>query len=117
MTRHAPANPPGEPDSAASRLEGYLRANACIVYHEDLPDREYAYVKCSIYGVPNTNELFVRMSNGKVSFVAVAPSPVEFPLMADRIFGLDAADHAVAFGLADKLWEQNRTVLIARHGR
>jgi hypothetical protein len=116
MTRHAPANQPGEPDSAAMQLDRYVRANACIVYHEDLPDPEYPYVKCSIYGVPKTNELFVRMSNGKVSFVAMAPSPVGYPLMADRIFGLDVADHAVAFGLADKLWEQNRTVLIARQG-
>jgi hypothetical protein len=71
-------------------------------------------VKCSIYGAPKTNELFVRISNGKVSFVTVAPSPVEFPVMADRVFGLDAADHSVAFGLADRLWEENREALLAQ---
>ncbi len=102
-----------EPESAAGRLDRFLRSNACIVYHENLPDPEYAGVKCSIFGVPKTNELFVRISNGKVSFVAVAPSPVEFPVMADRIFGLDAADHAVAFGLADELWAHHQSELLS----
>ena len=74
-------------------------------------------MKCSIYGVPKTNELFVRIANGKISFVAVAPSPLEFPVMADRIFGMDVADHAVAFGLADKLWEQHRAELRATQSR
>lgn len=99
--------------AAELRLERLLRANACIVYHDNLPDRDYPQVKCSIYGAPKTNELFVRISNGRVSFVAVAASPVEFPVMADRIFGLDAADHAVAFGLADQLWQAHRDQLIA----
>jgi hypothetical protein len=90
-----------------------LRGNACIVYHEGIPDREYPDVKCAIYGDPKANELFVRLSHGSVSFVAVAPSPLDYPVMADRVFGLDVADHAVAFGLADKLWEQHREQLLA----
>ena len=98
-------------DSADVRLERLLRSKGCIVYHEDLPDPEYPAVRCSIYGAPKTNELFVRLSNGRVSFAAVAPSPLEFPVMADRLFGLDAADHAVAFALADKLWEIHRGAL------
>jgi hypothetical protein len=97
-----------------TRLERLLRSNSGIVYHENLPDREHPQVKCSIYGAPKTNELFVRISNCHVSFVAVAPSPVEYPVMADRVFGLDAADHTVAFGIADQLWEKHRAVLLAR---
>ncbi len=97
-----------------ARLERLLRSNAGIVFHENLPDREHPQVKCSIYGAPKTNELFVRISNGRVSFVAVAPSPVEFPVMADRVFGLDASDHAVAFHLADQLWEKHRAALLTR---
>lgn len=99
------------PESAQVRLERLLRSKACIVYHDELPDPEFPAVTCSIYGAPKTNELFVRLTNGRVAFVAVAPSPVEFPVMADRLFGLDAADHAVAFGLADRLWEKNRLAL------
>jgi hypothetical protein len=102
------------PEAVDARLERLLRAKACIVYHENLPDREHPQVKCSIYGAPKSNELFVRISNGRVSFVAVAPSPVEFPVMGDRVFGLDAADHAAAFGLADQLWLKHCAALLAR---
>jgi hypothetical protein len=114
MSRHRDSNPLGTSDCLAERLERMLRANACIVYHESIPDREYSEVKCSIYGLPKSNELFVRLFNRTVSFVAVAPSPLAFPVMADRVFGLDVADHAVAFGLADKLWEQHRAELLAK---
>lgn len=105
MDLPSPTEPP------AVRLEKFLRAKACIVYHGDLPDPEFPNVRCSIYGVPKTNELFVRLTNGKLTFVDATPSPLLFPAMADRIFGLDAADHAAAFGLADKLWETHRTEL------
>jgi len=117
MTHSADSKRPEDPEPAGQRLDRLVRANACIAYHENLPDPEYPAVKCSIYGAPKTNELFVRISNGSLSFVASAPSPLEFPVMADRLFGLDVADHAVAFGLADQLWEQHRTELLATHDR
>lgn len=98
--------------SPKEQLHRLLEANACIVYHHDLPDPEYPAIRCSIYGAPKTNELFVRLSNKVVEFVAVAPSPVAFPTMADRIFGLDVLDHSVAFELADRLWEIHRAELI-----
>jgi len=114
MARRPKTSPSRELDlPAAERLDRLLRSNACIPYHEDLPDKEYPLVKCSIYGAPKTNELFVRLSNGTVSFVAVAASPLFFPAMADRIFGMDVADHGVAFQLADRLWETHRAELLA----
>jgi hypothetical protein len=109
MTTDSKLSSPDEP--ADVRLERLLRSKACIVYHEDLPDPEYPTVRCSIYGAPKTNELFVRLTNGQRSFVAVTLSPLEFPVMADRVFGLDIADHAAAFGLADQLWETHRAAL------
>ncbi len=113
MPRSHHSNEPSQ-ESVEARLERLLRSNACIVYHENLPDCEHPQVKCSIYGAPKSNELFVRISNGRVSFVAVAPSLVKFPVMADRVFGLDAADHTVAFGLADQLWLKHCAALLAR---
>lgn len=77
-------------------------------------DREYAHITCSIYRVPKTNELFVRLTNGVVSVVAVTPSPVPFPAMADRVFGIDVADSNAALALADKLWEQHREELLRK---
>ena len=112
MSRRLESNTPDPCEPVSERLDRLLRANGCIVYHEDIPDREYAQVKCSIYGAPKTNELFVRLSNRGFSVVAVAPSPLAYPVMADRVFGLDVADHAVAFGLADKLWELHRSELL-----
>lgn len=111
MSRSSLSAHDGE-NSPAARLEQYLRAHACIPYEENLPDREFPRIKCSIYGVPKTNELFVRLTNGILSFVAVTPSPLVSPAMADRIFGIDAADAQVAFGLADKLWEDHREELL-----
>lgn len=99
------------PETPEARLERLLRARACIVYHDDLPDPEFPHVRCSIFGAPKTNELFVKLTNGTVTFVAVTPSPVSFPAMADRLFGLDDSDHSVAFGLADQLWELHRSAL------
>ena len=110
-----PEKPPDE--TPEQRLQRLLQSNGCIVYHNALPDPEYPNVKCSIYGAPKTNELFVRLTNGTVEFVGVAPSPVVFPVMADRIFGLDVLDHAVAFELADRLWETHRTDLAGTGGR
>lgn len=114
MSRRAESNPPDPSESPTVRLERLLRENGCIIYHEDIPDREYPQVKCSIYGAPKSNELFVRLTSGTFSVVAVALSPLAYPVMADRVFGLDVADHAVAFGLADQLWDQHRAQLLAK---
>lgn len=97
--------------SAGDRLEQFLRSNACILY-EEMKDREYPQVACFVYGVPKTNELFVRVTNGIVSFVEAVPSPVSFPIMADRIFGIDAADSTAALELAEELWNRHRGELL-----
>ena len=101
-------------DDPKTRLGQLLQANACIVYHEKIPDREFPQVTCSVYGAPKTNELFVRIDNGKVSYVGVVDSPLAYPAMADRIFGLDVLDHEVAFGLAEQLWEKHKTELVSQ---
>jgi len=100
------------PPDAKVRLERILQSNTCIVYHDRIPDREFPHVKCSIYGASKTNELFVKLENGTVSFVGVALSLLVSPAMADRIFGLDVLDQEVAFGLAEKLWERYKAELI-----
>lgn len=112
MSHPSAKSPQNGETSPAARLEHYLRAKACIPYEENMPDREYPAVTCSIYGVPKTNELFVRLTNGRISFVAVTQSPLIAPVMADRIFGMDVADAQVAFSLAEKLWEKHREELL-----
>lgn len=102
----------GEP--AAEKLARLIQAKGCIVYHEDMPDREYPQIRCSIYGAPKTNELYVRLTNGSVTFVETTESSVLFPPMADRIFGMDVLDHRIAFGLAEQMWEKHQSVLLRK---
>lgn len=104
---------PSSPDAAAARLAGLLLAKQTIPYHENIPDPEFPSVLCSVYGAPGTNELFVKLTNGTVTFVEVIDSPLLSPPMADRIFGMDELDNAVAFNLADQMWEKNKVALIA----
>ncbi|MBK9989881.1 MAG: hypothetical protein IPP19_03845 [Verrucomicrobia bacterium] len=106
-----------QPDVGAPaevRLARLIQAKGCIIYHEDIPDREYPQVRCSIYGAPKTNELFVRLTNGLITVVETAESGVLFPPMADRIFGMDVLDHQIAFGLAERMWETHKTVLLRK---
>ena len=115
MPRRATSSHPDPTASPEERLNHYRATKDCIPYYEDLPDRDYPHVKCSIFGVPSTNELYVQLANGCVRFVERVPSPLDFPVMADRVFGIDAVDANVAFALADRLWEQHSTDLIPKN--
>ncbi len=105
--------PPSQ-DTAAARLTALLATTKYIPFEIDIPDKEYAYIKLSIYGAIETNELFVKLTNGNVVFVEVVESPLDYPRMGDRIFGMDASDAQVAFALATRLWEANKDTLIQR---
>jgi len=102
----------GPLESAAMRLDRLLQSNGCIIYHENMPDPEFHYVTGSVYGAPATNELFVKLTNGTATFVEVVQSDLLYPPMADRVFGMDVMDHAVAFNLADQMWEKHKAALI-----
>lgn len=106
-------NTPSSPNTnAADRLAALLAADACIPYIVDSPDREYRYIALSVYGAPKTNELFIRLANGDVSFVEAIPSPLIYPFMADRIFGMDTMDQEAAITHALAMWEQHKGALI-----
>ena len=102
---------------AQQRLHELLRSNRIVRFHENIPDKEYPFVTCSIYGSPKTNELFVKLSNGEVTFVESTPSRLLSPPMDDRIFGMDVLDEADAFQLADRMWETRRARLVQREWR
>lgn len=104
---------PNSPQDAVERLTELFQVKGMIPYHENIPDKEYAHIKLSVYGAPATNELFVKLTNGAVTFVDVAKSDLLHPPMADRIFGMDVLDHQTALRVADKMWEKHRTALIA----
>jgi len=94
------------------RLALLLKTEACIPFIVDSPDHEHQYIRLSVYGVPDTNELLIRLSNGEVSFVEAIPSPLVFPAMGDRIFGMDVMDHEAAINHALAMWEKHKAALI-----
>jgi hypothetical protein len=96
----------------ADRFAALLMAEACIPYIVDSQDKEYPYITLSVYGAPKTNELFIRLTNGDVSFVEAIPSPLIYPAMADRIFGMDAMDQDTAINHALAMWERHKDALI-----
>jgi hypothetical protein len=109
-----PARTTEPPDDPAARLTVLLKTNKHIPFHVDLPDKEYPYVTLSIYGAVETNELFVKLTNGTSTFVEVVDSPLLAPGMADRIFGMDVSDSDAAFALANEMWEKHRDELVRR---
>ena len=103
--------------SAEKRLRIHIAAGEVIEFEAALADKEYPFVVCSIWGVVTTNELFVRLTNGRISFVASVFSPLDLPLMANRIGGMDAIDAEAAGALADQMWKDHSAELIAKAGR
>ena len=104
----------GRGQIAAERLETHIAANEVITFEAGLPDKEFPYVVCSMWGVIPTNELFVRLTNGEVSFVDFVPSPLQVPPMVDRRFGMDVDDANAAGALADYIWERHKHELIRK---
>jgi hypothetical protein len=102
----------GDGASPAQRLQAFLAAKQLIVFEDDIRDKEYPYIRCSMWGAIPTNELFVRLTNGEVTFVDCVPSPLEVPVMADRMFGMDVFDAQAAGALADAMWERHKHQLI-----
>jgi hypothetical protein len=97
---------------AAERLTGLIRDQQVILFEGNSEDKEYPYIKLSIWGAIPTNELFIKLSNGAREFVAATPSLLEYPFMADRRFGIDVLDHKVAIQLAEQTWELHKHELI-----
>ena len=98
--------------TASDRLAKLIAENQVIVFEAGFPDEEFPYVICSMWGAMPSNEIFVRLTNGVVSFVESVPSPLIFPTMADRVFGMDVVDSQVAVELADRMWAAHKRQLI-----
>ncbi len=105
---------PNQSDSrpAAERLAEFIRDGKAIAFEQNATDKQYPYIRLAVWGAVPTNELFIKISNGVVEFVASKPSLLEYPFMADRRFGMDVRDHEVAFALADQTWELHKHELI-----
>lgn len=90
-----------------SRLERFIQKGTVIEYMTDNADRQFASVRWSVYGAWETNEVFVRVTNGSRVFVRAAPSELAFPVMRDRIWGIDVRDLRLAGDLSAAIWNDH----------
>lgn len=98
--------------SDKDRLDEFLRIGETIEFFH-VSDKEHAKLCWRVFGVPPTNEIFVRAEVGALQFVKAAPSLLAYPLMEDRRFGIDVADKYVAEKLSIEVWEENSDAIAA----
>jgi hypothetical protein len=99
--------------TAALRLAEAIARGEVIAYLEDSGDKEYPDLRWSIYGLPRTGEIAVRVSIGDLTLAIAEASPLQLPAMEDRIFGIDVVDQQLANELSETLWTSHADVLIA----
>ena len=75
-----------------------------LCYMEALADKDLPGLTWTIYGVPDSNLIIVKAIAGSFEILASSPSTVLYPAMADRVFGIDVEDQALAAQLSDQLW-------------
>ncbi len=85
-----------------------------ILFEGEATDKEYPYIKLAVWGAIPTNELFIKLSNGVVEFVEATPSPLIFPPMGDRVFGMDVLDAEAAYGLAESAFTKYKDQLVLK---
>lgn len=95
---------PQQSADAVRKLADAQQRNQVIPFDQGLPDRANKEVLWSLYGVIDTCEIIVIAKHRDQEFGAAGLSPLIYPHMADRIFGMDVDDRSFAGQLADELW-------------
>lgn len=76
------------------------------------PDKEFSRLQWTVFGAIETNEIIVRASVSGTHFYHSEPSPLLFPLMIDRRFGIDVMDDALAQRLSNELWQSQGETMV-----
>ena len=101
------------PEAVSLRVAGEIADGAAIEYASEMPDNEHSDVIWSIYGLPKTGEIAVLARAGELRLGKAGRSHLLHPAMADRVFGIDIADVALAHQLSHQLWAEQSNRLIA----
>jgi hypothetical protein len=101
-------------ESNEERLKEIVDSPERFAYLEDEPDNEYPKIKWSVFGSFETSEIIVKVEVGNLSYYASEISRVSFPVMRDRIFGIDVLDQALSRELTNRLWEKHGPELVQR---
>jgi len=100
-------------EHVAAVIIDLVKAGKVMPYGVDVPDNEYIEIRWSQYGLIDTNEIAILVSNGNKAFAAKAQSGLIVPPMAERVWGMDVLDQEIAFELGEKLRERFSHELMA----
>ena len=75
-------------------------------------DKKFEQIQWTVFGAIETNEVIVRATVKGQHFYRAAPSPLLYPWMVDRRFGIDVADNALAEHLSNELWQSQGEVMV-----
>lgn len=100
-----------ESEPILERLKAAVTAGRVISYGNDTPDKECPEVRWAWFGLIDTNEIVVVAQYRDLEFAIAEPSPLIYPAMADRIFGIDVADGNLTMELSKRLWPKIRKYL------
>ena len=97
-------------------LKALTKGDEVIVYFTT-GDRDHPEIEWRVYGHPPTRQIIVRARVGEKQFFASRTSPLAYPLMEDRVFGIDVADSDVADTLSAELWDDRGDEIKALLGK
>lgn len=99
-------------ESVVQRVLQARESNQAITYCDESPDNEYPEIKWQFFGLIQTNEIATVARCGQFVVAACCKSPLLFPPMADRIFGVDVSDMQAALELGNEIWKHHREELL-----
>jgi hypothetical protein len=94
------------------RVKEAMQKGHAISFCHESPDHAYPEIKWQIFGLIDTNEVAVTARCGDIRVGIAQESWLSYPLMADRIFGIDVADDQLARKLAAELWKAHSVQLV-----
>lgn len=95
----------------SERLQEILESKKILEFFS-AADKEHGDIQWTVCGAIETNEVIVRATINGRHFYRAAPSPLVFPPMADRIFGIDVMDDRLAQHLSGELWQSEGETML-----
>lgn len=87
------------------RMSELINSQKYILYFES-SDKENKNLKWKCYGDYERNTLILELSDGRKKFYGEVESPVKYPAMVDRRFGIDVSDQTVVDQLSNDMWDK-----------
>lgn len=101
-------------NTAISKVIAALQANRAIAYDDGCPDKEYPEIVWHTYGIFDSNEIVVIARCGDLEVGMACPSGVVYPVMLDRVFGIDVSDRELSFRMANQIWSRHGAELASK---